>query len=122
MKVAVVSDDFKTLSGKVGKARRFLMYEADRTSQPVLEKRIELPEHIPAFHDLHDDNETLHPLDGTLLLTAEAGEGFRERMQRRAITVVITSERDPEQAIKLMLMGTLPELPPTPHRDGACCE
>jgi predicted Fe-Mo cluster-binding NifX family protein len=121
MKVAVVSDDFETLSGKVGKARRFLMYEADRTSQPMLERKMELPEHIPTFHDLHDDDDTLHPLDGTLLITAEAGEGFRERMQRRAITVVITSEQDPEQAIKQMLDGSLPEVPPTPHREGVSC-
>jgi predicted Fe-Mo cluster-binding NifX family protein len=122
MKVAVVSDDFETLSGKAGRARRFLVYEADRTSQPKLEKRYELPNHIPTFHDLHEDDETLHPLDGMLLLTAEAGEGFRERLQRRAITVVITSERDPEQAVIKMFDGTLPELAPTPHQEGACCE
>jgi predicted Fe-Mo cluster-binding NifX family protein len=122
MKVAVVSDDFETLSGKAGRARRFLVYEADRTSQPQLEKRYELPEHIPTFHDLHEDNETPHPIDGMLLLTAEAGEGFRERLQRRAITVVITSERDPEQAVIKMFDGTLPELAPTPHQEGACCE
>ncbi len=122
MKVAVVSDDFENLTGKAGKARRFLLYEADRTSQPRLEHRYELPERVPVFHDLHDDDVTPHPLDGTLLLTSEAGEGFRERLQRRAITVVITSERDPEQAIIKLFDGTLPEVAPTPHRDGAHCE
>jgi predicted Fe-Mo cluster-binding NifX family protein len=122
MKVAVVSEDFETLSGKAGRARRFLVYEADRTSQPQLEKKYELPENLPTFHDLHDDDETPHPLDGVLLLTAEAGEGFRERLQRRAITVVITSESNPVQAVMKMFEGTLPELAPTPHQEGACCE
>lgn len=120
MKVAVVSEDFATLSGKAGKARRFLLYEAERSQAPRLEKKYELPENIPAFHDLHEDHQSPHPLDGMLLLTADAGEGFRERLQRRGITVVITSEHDPEQAIRKMFDGTLPEIPPTPREQCDC--
>ena len=53
MKVAAVSEDFLTLSGKAGKARRFLVYEAERNRTPLLERKYELPAHVPAFHDLH---------------------------------------------------------------------
>ena len=120
MKVAAVSEDFLTLSGKAGKARRFLVYEAERNRTPLLERKYELPAHVPAFHDLHEDHHSPHPLDGMLLLTADAGEGFRERLQRRGITVVITSERDPEQAIRKMFDGTLPEIPPTPREQCDC--
>ncbi len=120
MKVAAVSEDFLTLSGKAGKARRFLVYEAERNRPPLLEKKYELPENVLAFHDLHEDHQSPHPLDGMLLLTADAGEGFRERLQRRGITVVITSERDPEQAIRKMFDGTLPEIPPTPREQCDC--
>ncbi len=121
MKVAVVSEDFDTLSGKAGKATRFLLYEAERDKQPRLEMKYELPQDVPTFHELHLDDETPHPLDGVVLLASDAGEGFRERMQRRAITVVLTSERDPERAITMMLDGTLPEVEPTPHQEGSCC-
>jgi predicted Fe-Mo cluster-binding NifX family protein len=115
MKVAVVSDDFQTMSGSAGKARRFLLYEAERSRLPKLERRYELPEHVPTFHDLHDDHTTPHPLDGMLLFTSEAGVGFKERLQRRAITVVITSESDPEQAMINMFNGNLQEIEPTPQ-------
>ncbi len=121
MKVAVVSEDFETLSGKAGKATRFLLYEAERDKQPRLEMRYELPQSVPTFHELHLDDKTPHPLDGVVLLAADAGEGFRERMQRRAITVVLTSERNPERAIMMMFDGTLPEVEPTPHTEGSCC-
>ena len=38
MKVAVVSEDFRSLSGPAGKARRFLLFEAKQGQRPVLER------------------------------------------------------------------------------------
>jgi predicted Fe-Mo cluster-binding NifX family protein len=56
------------------------------------------------------------------LITSEAGEGFTERLLRRGIQVHITSETDPETAVRLLLADQLPRLPPTPHRaDDAEC-
>jgi len=120
MKVAVVSEDFRSVSGPAGKARRFLLFEAQHGSRPRLEQYYQLPEHSPSYHDLHDDEETFHPIDGMVLITAEAGDGFRERMARRKTQVHITTERDPHTAVELYLEGRLPEKAPSPPKESQC--
>ena len=55
------------------------------------------------FHDLHEDDVTPHPLDGMVLITGGAGEGFRERLARRGIEVHVTAEREPEVAVEKLL-------------------
>lgn len=120
MKVAVVSEDFRTLTGKAGRARRFLLFEAERGRTPQLETRVELPAECPTYHDLHEDDETPHPLDGMVLIASDAGEGFRERLAKRRTQVHITSERDPCTAVALLLEGKLPTKAPTPRRESHC--
>ncbi len=120
MKIAVVSDDFRTLTGKAGKARRFLFFQAEKGKQPELETQVELPAQCPTYHDLHEDDETPHPLDGMVLITNEAGEGFRERLAKRGTQVHITSERDPYTAVVLLLEGKLPAKAPTPRQESHC--
>ena len=84
MKVAVVSQDFRSLTGPAGKARRFLVFEAEKGARPVLEQYFQLPEGMPTHHDLHgvvkgsagagtalllelsDDNEVLQALEKNL--------------------------------------------------------
>lgn len=119
MKVAVVSDDFRTLTGKAGKARRFLLFEAQKGEHPQLQEYYELPENCPSYHDLHEDDETFHPIDGMVLITNEAGDGFRERLARRGTQVHITTEQDPHTAVALLLEGKLPEKAPI-AKEAAC--
>jgi predicted Fe-Mo cluster-binding NifX family protein len=120
MKVAVVSEDFRALTGKAGKARRFLLFEAERGRRPRLEKYYELPDKCPTYRELHEDDESFHPLDGMVLIANEAGEGFRERLARRGTQVHITSERDPHTAVALLLEGKLPAKAPT-AKNGCSC-
>jgi len=120
MRIAVVSEDFRTLTGKAGKARRFLLFEAETGRRPQLEKYFELPEDCPTYHDLHEDDETPHPLDGLVIITNEAGEGFRERLARRGSQVYITSEQDPHTAVALLLEGKLPEKAPNAAHECKC--
>ncbi|HAC62814.1 MAG TPA: nitrogen fixation protein [Cyanothece sp. UBA12306] len=121
MKFAVVSQDFQTIGGKTGKARKFLIYEASQESQPTLVEKLEIPDNEPTFHDLHEDDITPHRLNGTILITGEAGEGLSERLSRRGITVYITSETDPVAAIKGVVDGTITTVAATPHKeDGSC--
>jgi len=119
VKVAVVSDDFRTLTGTAGRARRFLMFAAERGRRPQLESYFELPADCPSFRDLHEDDKSFHPLDGVVLITNEAGAGFRERLARRGMQVYITSEPDPHTAVALLLEGRLPVKEPTAN-DKAC--
>ena len=120
MKIAVVSEDFRSITGRAGKARRFLLFEAQPGARPQLKKYLELPSDRPTYHDLHEDNDTWHPIDGMVLITGEAGEGFRERLARRGTQVHITSERDPHTAVALMLEGVLPTLDPVPRDESRC--
>ncbi|MDJ0601438.1 MAG: NifB/NifX family molybdenum-iron cluster-binding protein [Crocosphaera sp.] len=121
MKLALVSDDFQTITGKTGRARKFLVYEATQNTEPTLVQKLEVPESQPTFHDLHNDDITPHPLDHSILITGEAGVGLKERLSRRGITVYITSETDPLAAIDGVMKGNIPTLDPTPHReDGSC--
>jgi hypothetical protein len=120
MKVAVVSEDFHTLSGPAGKARRFLLFEAETGRRPQLERYFELPVNCPTYHDLHEDDEAFHPIDGMTLITAEAGEGFRERLARRGTQVHITTEQDPHTAVSLFLEGRLPQKAPSARHASQC--
>lgn len=120
MQVAVVSEDFRSLTGRPGKARRFLLFEAQQGRRPRLEKYFELPKDYPTYHELHEDDETRHPLDGTVIVTNEAGEGFRERLARRGTHVHITTEPDPHTAVALFMAGELPEKPPIPRDQCEC--
>jgi predicted Fe-Mo cluster-binding NifX family protein len=120
MKVAVVSEDFRTLTGKAGKARRFLLFEAEQGRRPRLEKYFELPKGCPSYHELHEDDKTPHPLDGMVLITSEAGEGFRERLARRGTRVHITSQVDPHTAVTFWLEGKLSEKAPS-AKDACGC-
>ena len=121
MKFALVSDDFCTITGKTGRARKFLVYEATQDIKPTLVEKLEVPQTQPTFHDLHDDDITPHPLDNYILITGEAGGGLSERLSRRGITVYITSQTDPLEAIHGVIQGNIPTLAPTPHgEDGRC--
>jgi hypothetical protein len=120
MKVAVVSEDFHSLIGAAGRARRFLVFEASRGNRPQLERYLELPEHVPSYHELHDDDRTHHPLDGLVLITAEAGVGFAERLARRGTRVVITDEPDPLTSVLRWIEGDLPSLPAKVHPPEQC--
>ena len=120
MKVAVVSEDFRTLTGKAGKARRFLLFDAEKGQRPQLEQYFELPADCPTYHDLHHADESIHPLDGMILVTAEAGEGFSERLARRGTRVYITPERDPHTAVALLMDGGLPLGAPGAPDDSRC--
>jgi hypothetical protein len=120
MKVAVVSEDFRSLCGPAGKARRFLLFGAERGNRPQLEQYLELPADFPTYHELHEDDDAFHPIDGMVLIAAEAGEGFRERLARRGTQVHITTERDPHTAVSLFLEGRLPEKAPSPPKASQC--
>lgn len=120
MKVVVVSEDFRSISGKAGKARRFLVFEAARGARPVLERYYELPADAPTYHDLHDDDTTPFPFDGMELITGEAGVGFSERLLRRGTRVHITDERDPLTAVALLMSEQLPSKAPTPQDTAGC--
>lgn len=111
MRFAVTSQNFRTITGHAGKARRFILYEANGAEDVRETGRLDLPITM-AFHGF--DDRRPHPLDGVeVLITAGAGEGFVQRLARRGIRVVRTATSDPVAAVRGYFDGTL--APPLPH-------
>lgn len=110
MKVAVTSQNFRTVTGHAGKTRRFLVYDISSPCSPCEIDRIDLPKEM-AFHEFRGD---AHPIDGVdALITASAGPGFVARLAQRGIEVVVCGEADPLIAVRDYLAGTVK--PPLPH-------
>lgn len=115
MKIAVSSQNFRTITGHAGKARRFLVYEADANGLPQEVARLDLPKE-QCFHEWHGRDEEAHPLDiADVLITLGCGKGFAARMERRGIRLLMTEATDPQQAVSLFLQDKLPLLDPEAH-------
>lgn len=104
MKFAVASEDFETISGHAGHAARFLVYEAEKGTEPQLIARIDLNEDQTIHHFKGGE----HPLDGVnVLIAASAGQCFVEKMQDRGITTVAVANMPPATAVVAYLMGVI---------------
>ena len=107
MRVAVTSQNFRTITGHAGKTRRFIIYEADESGQPQEVERLDLPKEM----SMHAWPGGPHPIDVVdVLVTASCGEGFVRKMAARNIRVIRTSETDPVAAARAVFAGE--PLPP----------
>lgn len=112
MKIAITSQNFRTITGHAGKTRRFLVYEAGPGQEPVEVERLDLPKEM-AFHAFRGDGP--HPVDGAdVVVTAGCGAGFPKRLAARGIRVVVTGETDPVAAARAVAHGE-PLPPPQAH-------
>ncbi len=114
MKIAVTSQNRKTITSHAGKCRKFWVYEIKDHS--VRDKHLlELPL-SQSFHEC--DHDAPHPLDGVrLLISGGLGLGLQRRLQRKGIVALATAETDPDKAVAAWIAGSLIELPPDAH-DG----
>lgn len=101
MKVGISSQNFRTITGHAGKARRFIIYHLQSDEEPVEINRIELPIDM-SMHEW--SGEGTHPLlELDHLITAGCGEGFVRKMSSRGISVHVTEEKKPIKAAKQLL-------------------
>lgn len=120
MKIAVCTQDFRTIATHGGRARRFLLFEALPGHDPVEIGRIELAED-EVLHLAGDGRP--HPIDAVqVVITGSSGQGFINHMRRRGIEPVTTTETDPVQAIRDHLAGVVKAAPepvfPHEHHDA----
>jgi len=113
MRIAVTSQNFKTITGHAGKTRRFLVYELDNRGQMREIDRLDLPAAM-SLHEYHGEDHPLFQLGLTALVTQGAGTGFVQRLARYGIQVHVTSESDPVHAVN-QLAGGDPLAPGLPH-------
>ncbi|MEZ5946707.1 MAG: NifB/NifX family molybdenum-iron cluster-binding protein [Hyphomonas sp.] len=101
MKVAVTSQNFRTVTAHAGKARRFLIYDVQPGEPPRETGRLDLPKDM-SLHAYH--GEAPHPIEAVdAVVTGGCGEGFHRRMQRMGLGLVVTEESDPVTAAGLAL-------------------
>lgn len=101
MMIAVTSQNFRTVTGHAGRARRFLVYSAEPGATPREVDRLDLPKEL-ALHEFHGPDP--HPLDRMdALITGGAGEHFKERLAARGVRVHVTTETDPVTAVAAYL-------------------
>lgn len=104
MRIAVASEDFRTVSGHAGHATRFMVYEAATGREPMEVARLELSD----AQTLHDFGGGPHPLDGiAVLIAAGAGQCLVERMQARGVTIVIVRGFAADTAVAAYVMGVI---------------
>lgn len=106
MKIAVTSQNFKTITGHAGKTRRFVIFSMDLKGKPEISEKLDLPKAM----SMHEFNGTDHPLDVVdVLITGGCGDGFKRKMATRGVEVITTSETSIREAVESYLEGkTLP--------------
>lgn len=113
MRIAVASQNFRTITGHAGMTRRFMVFEAEAGQPCTPVERIELAKD-QAIHEFKGDGP--HPLDGVqVVIAGSAGTGFINRMAARGIAAVITDETDPATAVTDYLAGRLQTSAPHVH-------
>jgi len=111
MKIAVTSQNFKTITGHAGKTRRFLIYSQNEQGEWQESERLDLPKEMA----MHEFRGVKHPIEtADVLITGGCGHGFIHRMQTLDIQVVTTSESDPLFAVTQYASGKALAAP-VPH-------
>jgi predicted Fe-Mo cluster-binding NifX family protein len=112
MKIAVTSQNKKTITGHAGKCRRFWIFDIE-------EKKIKSKEMLEIsteemFHGNHSTKP--HPLDiANVFITESMGMGLQTRLQSKNILPIITKETDPEKAVEKFLDGSIYRQEPHNH-------
>ena len=101
MKVAVTSQNFRTVTPHPGRARRFLIFEGDIGTRWKSLGRLEL-ENEATIGEWNGN--TSHPLANIdVIITASFGEHFASRMAERGIIAFLSHQSDPKHAIADLL-------------------
>jgi predicted Fe-Mo cluster-binding NifX family protein len=126
MKIAVTSQNFKSVTGHAGKSRRFIVFNIGTPCDTPEVVWLDLPREM-SFHEFSGGT---HPLDDMdVILTASAGQGFVAKLAQRGVRVVTCGESDPRQAVRDYLSGSVKAANPHAnleherheHAHGSCC-
>ncbi len=116
MRIAVTSQNFRTITGHAGKARRFMILDAAGVAPPAVISKLDLPRTM-SMHE--HPRGAPHPIDDVeVIVTAGCGAGFIAKMAERGIRVVTTAETDPIRAAGAVARGeALPAALPEGEHD-----
>ena len=118
MRIAVSSQNFRSITGHAGKSRRFIVYELAPGQAPAEIERLDLPKEL-SMHEYHGDDHPLLTRNLDAVITGSAGAGFVQRLGRRGIRVLATAETDIDAALTALANGEpLPAAAPHEHEAG----
>lgn len=105
MRIALCSQNRKTLTAHAGKCRKFWIYTV---LDGIVQKR-ELLE-LPLEQSLHSTSDAdAHPLDGVdVLIAGSMGSGLQARLRARGIMPRISDLNDLNEAVAAFLAGEMP--------------
>jgi len=107
MKIAIASQNRRSVTAHVGRCRHFFIFDMDQapTQSPG---SLDLgPEQV-----LHVWQDGAHPLDGvSTVIAGSIGQGVADKLAHRGIHVLATPERDLGRVVDQFLDGTLPIMP-----------
>lgn len=122
MRVAITSQNFKTITGHAGQTRRFLVYEANTNDSIQEVDRLDLPKEL-TIHEYRGVDHPLFAMNLQAVITQSAGQGFIKRLSQRGIKVFVTSESDPATAIASVVTGQpLPAANEREHIHACTCK
>lgn len=113
-RIAVASQNRVTVTSHTGRCRRFWIYD-------VHEGHILRREMVETGKEetLHACHHRPHPVFRTdVLISSGMGEGLVRRLALHNVRGIVTSESQPDVAVRKYLLGTLEVLPPEPHAHG----
>jgi predicted Fe-Mo cluster-binding NifX family protein len=104
-RIAVTSQNFRTITPHAGRTRRFLVYQGASGGTPELVDRLDLPKE-QALHDW--GNKDGHPVfEMDAVLCGSCGRNFVAKLAKRGVDALPTDETDPEKAVRDYLQGRL---------------
>jgi len=117
MKIALTSQNQRTLSGHAGKTTRFVVFEVNN-NEIVSKSLIELEKDNVLHEHFHGNPAAgyVHPvLEMDVIITGSMGPGFPIKMKANGIEAVMTDEKEIDSVISKYLNGTLNRLQPSAH-------
>lgn len=97
MKIAVTSQDRKSVTSHAGSCRKFRIFEVEG-GRVIRDDLLELPR-AQSFRESSASEP--HPLDDvSVLITGGLGDGLKSRLEQKGIKWIVSEEADPEKALK----------------------
>lgn len=117
MKIAITSQNQRTVSGHAGRATRFVVYEVDN-GKVIGKELIEVDKENTLhefFHNARIPGKTHPVLKVDVVITGSMGPGFIRHMEEFDIEAIMTDEHELDVVVNKYLNGTLNSLAPSAH-------
>ena len=123
MKIAVTSQNKKTVTAHAGGCRKFWIYTL-KDNKIEGKELLELTKNETLRYYFHEDTTEMPPnkiFNVDILLTGSIGQGGINNLSRQNVKAYIISETDPDTAIEKLINGKLESHAPQAHEKGHSC-